>query len=338
VLVSVVLPVRNAQATLQRCFASISSQSLDNFEVIVVNDGSQDQSVEMVARWMQRDKRFRLINQPALGLVSALNRGIDCARGEYIARMDADDVMYTHRLQNQLQYIQQNRHIGLVASKVNVFPQERLTDGFKEYIRWQNNCISSDDIADEIYVESPIAHPTVLFRRCLIKQLGGYRYGPFPEDYELWLRMSRQGVKMAKLPEVLLDWRDNDARTSRTDQRYSRQAFDRLRAEYLAKDPRINTTRPLVYWGAGRKTRKRSNLLIDKGYKPTAWIDIDPRKIGNYVLHAPVVTPNWLQQQDKLGAKPFVLSYVANHGARDIIAAELHKYNYRRGIDYLMVG
>jgi len=337
-LVSVVLPVRNAQMTLHRCLASISNQSLADFEVIVVNDGSQDRSEELVTHWMQRDARFRLINQPALGLVAALNLGIQSARGEYIARMDADDVMYARRLQNQLQYLQQNRQIGLVASKVKVFPKARLTDGLKEYIRWQNNCISSDDIANEIYVESPLAHPSVLFRRCLVNEIGGYRHGPFPEDYELWLRMSRHGVKMAKLPEVLLDWRDDEARTSRTDQRYSRQAFDRLRADFLAKDPRINSKRRLVYWGAGRKTRLRSNLLIAKGYKPTAWIDIDPRKIGNTILNAPVVAPCWLQQQENRGNKPFVLSYVANHGAREVIAAELHKFNYQRGIDYLMVG
>ena len=337
-LVSVILPVRNAETTLHQCFSSISSQSLKNFELIIINDGSQDGSVELIKRWMRRDKRFRLLNQPTLGLVVALNQGIKLARGDYIARMDADDVMYSSRLQDQHQFLKKNSHIGLVASQVKVFPKERLTDGFSEYIRWQNNCLNCDDIADEIYVESPLAHPTVMFRRCLINKLGGYRHGDFPEDYDLWLRMSQSGVKMAKLPQVLLDWRDDHSRTSRTDPRYSRQAFDQLRADFLAEDPRINTHRPLVYWGAGRKTRKRANLLIAKGYKPTAWIDIDPRKIGNKILNAPVVAPAWLEQKSKTGNKPFILGYVANHGARDIIAAALHKLNYKRGIDYLMVG
>ena len=93
----------------------------------------------------------------------------------------------------------------------------------------------------------------------------------------------------------------------------------------------------MAYWGAGRKTRRRSKLLIERGFAPSAWIDIDPRKIGNRLRGVPVVPPDWLAREPQQ-PRPFVLSYVANHGAREDIARRLAQMGYRRGEDYLMVG
>jgi len=108
-----------------------------------------------------------------------------------------------------------------------------------------------------------------------------------------------------------------------------------LRANFLARDPRLQRNRPLAYWGAGRKTRKRSQLLIDHGFQPSVWIDIDPRKIGNRINNINVVDPHWLQRQDP---RPFVLVYVANHGAREAIGTMLEEFGYEAGVDYLAVG
>jgi hypothetical protein len=163
---------------------------------------------------------------------------------------------------------------------------------------------------------------------------GGYRDGDFPEDYELLLRLHQRGHRMAKLPEVLLSWRDSGERLTRTDSRYAREAFDRIRAHYLAADPRLRQARELACWGAGRNTRKRVAHLLAHGFQPSAWIDIDPRKIGNLLEGVPVVPPTWLERKEK----PFVLSYVANHGARELIAEALHTMGYQAGEDYLMVG
>lgn len=200
-------------------------------------------------------------------------------------------------------------------------------------MRWQNACLTPEQIATEIYVESPFVHPSVMFRRSHVLELGGYRPGDFPEDYDLWLRLHRAGRIMGKLPEILLDWRESPQRLSRTDPRCSRQAFDRLRARYLATDPRLKD-RPLAFWGAGKSTRQRARHLMDLGYRPTAWIDIDPRKIGNRIDGIPVVPPAWLRQP----GKPFVLGYVARHGAREIISTRLIGMSYRQGQDWLMVG
>jgi glycosyltransferase involved in cell wall biosynthesis len=274
------------------------------------------------------------LENPGRGLVAALNYGLSQARAPLVARMDADDRMHPERLQLQADYLARHPGIALVGSKVRLFPERRIAAGYREYARWQNRCVESDDIADEIYVESPLAHPSVMFRRSIVLAAGAYRHGDFPEDYEMWLRLHHLGHRMAKVPRVLLGWREREDRTSRVDNRYRRDAFNRLRADYLARDARLQQPRPLVMWGAGRKTRQRSNLLIDRGFHPQAWIDIDPRKIGRPLHGVPVMPPDWLERRDR----PFVLCYVTNHGARELIAGQLHAMGYNRGRDYLMVG
>ncbi len=331
---SVLLPFYNAAATLPATLDSIQAQSFTDFELIAVDDGSSDASAAIVAARAGNDGRIRLLQPGRQGVVGAMNSALAAARAPLCARMDADDLMAPQRLERQYALLQREPRLAAVGTQVRLFPDELVQGGFNEYIRWQNGCVSSEDIADEIYVELPIAHPSLMFRRDIVRALGGYRDGPFPEDYELLLRLHHGGHAMGKVEEVLLHWRESPGRLTRTDPRYSREAFDRLRTDYLARDLRLHDGRPLAICGAGRRTRQRAQLLLDRGFAPVAWIDIDPRKIGNRVHGVPVHPPQWLDRPQR----PFVLSYVTNHGARDVIAAQLQAMGYRRGADYLMVG
>jgi cellulose synthase/poly-beta-1,6-N-acetylglucosamine synthase-like glycosyltransferase len=329
------LPYRNAAATLEECLASIAVQTCEDYELLAVDDHSGDASTELLLEHAAADPRIRCLSSPRRGLVAALNHGLAAARSALVVRMDADDRMHPERLARHLAHFRDHPGLTLSASRVRAFPEEHLQAGLREYLRWQNACLTPHDLAEEIYVEAPLAHPSVAFRRDVVRAAGGYRDGPFPEDYELWLRLHQRGHRMAKLPEVLLDWREYPQRTSRTDPRYARAAFDRLRAGYLGRDPRLLARRDeLVIWGAGRRTRKRCALLLQQGFRPLAWIDIDPRKIGNRLEGVPVCPPAWLERRPR----PFVLVYVTNHGARDEIAADLGTLGYRRGRDWLAVG
>lgn len=333
--VSILLPFHNEAQTLEACLDSIQAQTLKEFELLAVNDASTDGSTAIVAKRARKDPRIRLLNSPVRGLVPTLNHGLTMARGPLIARMDADDLMYPARLLSQYRFLHTHPEYDLVAGRARLFPDSEIDAGYREYIRWQNQCLSQEDIAAEIYIESPFAHPSVMFRKRIVQRLGGYRQGPFPEDYDLWLRMHHAGCSMAKLPEILLEWREHPNRTSRIDPRCSREAFDKLRAHYLSRDPRLERWRNnFAIWGAGRKTRKRCQHLLEKGFQPIAWIDIDPRKIGNKLDKVPVVSPDWLEQN----SHPFVLCYVSNHGARDLIAAQLQEMGYQRSENYLMIG
>ncbi|HHJ16408.1 MAG TPA: glycosyltransferase [Gammaproteobacteria bacterium] len=332
-LVSIVLPYRDAAATLDACLRSVFAQRFTDFELLAINDHSTDDSLQRVNTYRQQDPRLRCLNSPRKGLVAALNFGLHEARGTFIARMDADDLMRPERLQQQVAALQQHSDWALVASQVKLFPEHSIQAGYREYIRWQNQCLTAEDIAADIYRESPFAHPSVMFRKTDVLQLGAYREGDFAEDYDLWLRMFQAGLRMAKLPQVLLDWRDSPDRLSRVDPRCSQQAFDRLRAHYLAKDPRLQSC--FVIWGAGRKTRLRCRPLLEQGLQPVAWIDIDPAKIGNTLQGVPVVAPDWLLHRQPA---PLVLVYVRNHGAYQDIAAFLESAAYRHGHNFLFVG
>lgn len=333
-LVSVLLPYRDAEQSIDVCLQSVLVQSWQDFELLAINDHSNDTTRQRV-RHYRMDDRLHCLDTPRKGLVAALNYGLENARGEYVARMDADDRMWPQRLERQVNALKSQPDWSLIACQVRLFPENSIRAGYREYIRWQNRCLTPIDIAADIYRESPFAHPSVTFRKADVIELGGYRNGNFPEDYDLWLRMFHAGLQMGKLPEVLLDWRESPGRLSRTDPRYAQQAFDRLRAHYLALDPRLQCNRPLVVWGAGRKTRLRCRPLQQHGFQVTAWIDIDPAKIGNSIQGAPVVPPQWLLQQEP---RPLVLVYVRNHGAHEQIATVLQDFSYQRGRDYLFIG
>jgi len=334
--VSILLPFRDASETLPECLASIRAQTLGDYELLCIDDGSTDTGPRLIRALAAADPRIRLSANPGRGLVQALNHGLAIARAPLVARMDADDLMHPRRLARQLSAMRADPGITVLASRVEAFSDTGLTDGFRDYVAWQNRCVSARAIAGDIYLEAPVAHPSVMLRRSAVVTAGGYRQGAFPEDYELWLRLLQAGYRIEKLPQTLLRWRDHAGRLSRQDPRCGREAFDALRARYLALDPRLLAAREhLVIWGAGRRTRQRVRLLLQQGFRPLAWIDIDPRKIGNRLNGVPVVEPAWLTGRQP---RPLVLSYVASHGARPRIEAELARLDYHKGVDYLHVG
>ncbi len=331
---SIVLPVYNAAETLPECLESIREQTLADWELIIVDDGSDDGSSKLLSQFAASDQCVTVLSPGRIGLVPAINLGYENTQSDLVARMDADDIMSPTRLQKQVDFLHARLDVDVLATQVKLFPDDVLQEGYREYARWQNECLSPDEIADNIYVESPLANPSVMYRRKIYEQHGPYRDGLFPEDYDFWLRLHAAGIVMEKLPEVLLHWRESPGRATRNDPRFSRNAFDRIRAEYLARDPRILSDRPVVVWGAGRKTRQRVQLIEALGVEISAYIDIDPNKIGGKIKQADVHASNWLDQSPK----PFVLNYVTNHGAREVIAAELQEYGYQLGEDYLSVG
>jgi len=331
--VSVMMPVHNAADTLPECLDSLLSQDLQDFELVAINDQSSDASMDIIHDY--GDTRFRVIDNPDKGMIPAMNLGLRQAQSDIVARMDADDVMYPHRLSTQYEYLNRHSDTTLVASQVRLFPEHEITDGMQEYIRWQNTCLTHEQITTDLYIESPLAHPSVMYRKAAILGTGGYREGLFPEDYDLWFRLIQKKHQIHKLSQVLLDWRESELRYTRTNPACSRAAFDRIRAHYLARDQRLQSPRPLVIWGAGRKSRQRASLLLKQGFALNAWVDIDPKKIGNQINGIPVVDYGWLEHRTP---RPYVLIYVTNHGARQEIITVLESQGYQAGTDYLAVG
>ena len=138
-------------------------------------------------------------------------------------------------LQKQAELLDRQSDIQLCGCNVEYFPEDLVRDGARRYQKWINETATSAEIERDIFVECPIAHPTLMMRRDAFQKVGGYQATDWAEDYDLVLRFWNAGLGMAKVPEVLLRWREHDARLSRTDQIYSEDAFRRCKAHYLGQ-------------------------------------------------------------------------------------------------------
>lgn len=334
--VAVILPVFNAAGTLERSLKSLCRQSYTDIRIVAVDDGSTDGSGDLLENWARRDSRIVVIHhEHNRGISCALNRGLDeVADLSCTARMDADDWSHPDRLRRQVEYLDRHPDVGVLGTRVAFGGDRCAQRGYAAYVDWTNELLRPDEIALNRFVESPFAHPSVIFRTSLVKRFGGYRDGPFPEDYELWLRWMEAGIRMAKLPDVLLTWNDPPDRLSRTHARYARRAFYRCKAEYLAHWlARHNPFAPdVVVWGAGRETRKRADFLRDHGIRITHYVDVDPRRIGQ-CIHGRLV---WSEDDLPEPGNCFVVSYVGRRGARDGIRCRLSARGYIEGRDFIM--
>lgn len=329
--VSVVLPVRNGGAKLITAIRSIQNQSFSDWELIVADDGSTDGSRKVTRQFAERDSRVRPLNLPAQGLVPTLTAALELCRGTFIARMDADDVSHPKRLERQRAVIIEDTSLGLISCLVVFGGSRQGSRGYAEHVDWLNRTRTSKEIANSRFVESPVAHPSVFFRRELLSRLGGYREGDFPEDYELWLRWLDAGVRFSKVAEPLLLWNDAPDRLSRIDDRYSPEAFYRVKCLYLSRwlERHIPRERPIWLWGAGRTTRKRFAALERERGGFDGFVDVDPDKTGLRLDGRPVVAP------DDIPEGAFLIAAVGSRGARGEIRNFLRRTGREEGRDFL---
>jgi glycosyltransferase involved in cell wall biosynthesis len=320
--VSVVMPVYNAEATLLQTLESLRAQTCSSMEIIVINDGSTDGTLEL----LRQQDDIKLLDHSHRGIVPALNDGLTAAHGDYIARMDADDLCHPERIEQQVSYLDTFSDIGLVGCRVAFGGNAEKQAGYSTYVDWINSLIEPDDIALNRFVESPFAHPSVLFRRDLFENYGGYRDGPFPEDYELWLRWMGLGVKAGKIDQELVTWNDPPNRLSRTDERYSIDAFYQIKAQYLYQWLEKNNPHhpEVMIWGAGRVTRKRAAVLEQHGIRITHYIDLKSRTLESGI---PVIHHNDIPDAESC----FILPMVGNRGARGKIRTFLKERGFKEG-------
>ncbi len=333
--VSIVMPVRNVAGTLPVVLESVRCQTFADWELVAVDDGSKDETPRILASAARADPRIRILSQPACGIAEALQRGCDAARGEFIARLDADDWSPPERLVRQLEFFERHPQLGLVSSRVRHGGDPTAQAGYAAHVAWINSLLTPGDIALRRFVESPVAHPSVMFRRALLQEHGGYESGDFPEDYELWLRWMDAGVQFGKVDAELLLWNDSATRLSRTEQRYRLDAFYRIKCAYLTRwlKRQVEPTREIWIWGAGRITRNRFRAVEGEGISISGFIEVDKKKLGRLRDGRPVAGPNHLPSRDRA----FILAGVSTRGARELIAAELNRLGRTEGRDYLLV-
>lgn len=339
--VSVLLPVRDGEDHLEGAVRSILNQTFADFELIAVDDGSRDGTPGILRDLASIDPRIRVLSTEPRGIVAALETARAEARGELLARMDADDLSLPTRLARQVGLMDEQPGVVLCGTGVEYFPREGLRDGSLRYEAWINTGSDAADIERDLFVECPLAHPTFMLRAEVAERVGGYREVDWPEDYDLVLRLWGDGGRFARVPEQLLRWRDAPTRLSRTDERYSPEAFRACKVHHLRRGPlgagEGKGGRPVVICGAGPVGKAMARALQGAGTEVAAFFDLDPRKIGQTIHGAPVLGPDEIPFPSDEGDGPVVLGAVGQPGARDEIRALFGGAGWREGTDLWMV-
>lgn len=336
--VSVLMPCRDAADTLDEALSSLWSQSFENFEVIAVDDGSTDETLSLLREAAVREPRLMVLARDHRGIAATLELARAEASGSLIARMDADDVAHPDRFALQVEHFERIETLRVSCSKVRLFPRELIQDGYLRYESWVNSVLSHDDIRRNVFIESPVPHPSVMMRRDALEAVGGYRNVGWPEDYDLWMRLLFSGGRFEKLSEVLVDWRDGPKRASRVQPAYAIERFLDVKEHYLRAHV-LPPERPLAVWGAGP---------VGKGWaarlKPAHIIELDPRKLGQRIHGAEVISNDELQRLDRAFIVVAVGALSRKRGparpwlsARDEIREQLEADGFTELVDYVCV-
>lgn len=322
------LPTRDNADTILDAVGDILAEREVSLELIVVDDGSRDATSHHLAE--VRDPRLRVLRTEGVGIVAALNLAAAHARAPLLARMDGDDRSLPGRLARQREHLAAHPHHALVATRVRAMPEDTMGEGMARYIAWQNQLLTPEDHHREIFVESPLCHPSVMLRREAFAQLGGYREVPWPEDYDLWLRMDAAGMKLAKLDAELLWWQHRPGRLTFTHPRYARERITEAKGTFLAA--RVKAMgRPLAVWGAGPTGRRLARVMEREGVRAGVFVDIDPRKVGRVVRGARVIAPEALTREGFA-----VVVAVGSVGARSLIRGRLCAMGCTEGPDFVV--
>lgn len=328
-LVSILLPYRNAQATLVEALESILGERAIPLELVATDDGSTDGSAQIVSAIAASDPRVVRIATGGVGIAKALALAHAHAKAPFLARMDADDISLPGRLKAQLDLLRTNPKLGVVGTRVEPFPKEHVAEGLDRYVAWQNSLVSPEEHAAQIFVEAPLCHPTAMLRRSALEAVGGFRDVAWAEDYDLWLRLHAAGYEIAKVPEILFRWRHHGGRATFRDGRYSLAMFTEARAHYLAPHV-LRDGRALVVWGAGPTGKRLMRALERYGVRASAFVDIDPDKIGRVARGVPILAPQTIQKD-----KHLVVVAVGARGARDEIRPHLRGRSLVEGADFI---
>jgi glycosyltransferase involved in cell wall biosynthesis len=328
-VISILLPFRNTADTLAAAIASMATQTCTEWELLLVDNASSDESPAVARRWADRDSRIQLLHEPSIGIAHALNTGLANAKGKFIARMDADDISHPERLAKQLAYLDAHPEIGVLGTRTAFASSVQESLGMQAFVQWQNALLNPHAHYVKRFVDAPLAHPTVMFRRELVEQFGGYDTGPLPEDHELWLRWMDAGVRFAKLPAELLTWNDHAHRLSRTHNNYSVDAFFSTKVKWLAKwlKRRLNG-RPVIIAGTSVLCQERAALLEATGIAVHAYTDVKGRGVPGRIF-----IPH--DQLPPAGAA-FIVSFISQRGTGDRIAEYFRGLGLAEGVDFIL--
>ena len=326
--ISILIPAKNAGKYLHDCLNSIIEQMETNWECIVVNDNSTDNTLAIFDEFAKKDKRFTVLSNPKSGVITALRLAYANCSGELIHRMDADDIMPKQKLATLKQLLIENGKGHVATGKVKYFSETTLGDGYKRYEAWLNRLTENGNNFSELYRECVIASPCWMVYRSDFEKCGGFDSDIYPEDYDLVFRFYEAGLQCLPCADVLHLWRDYSIRSSRTSDLYADNRFLDIKCFYFLK-LNFDNNRPLVVWGAGRKGKAIAKYLIDKKVEFN-WLCNNPKKIGKDIYGVLMQSESALEMLEN----PQVIVAVANHEEQTELITHFHENGMETMLDY----
>lgn len=334
IVVSIIIPVRQDNPFLESSLSSTLSSMGDAMELIIVEDLVEEQARDKINLFFKKNGsgyRISIISNEGSGLVDALHTGIKNSSGTYIARMDADDLCLGERFTVQQKYLDEHPEVGLVSCLVRYGGDKQQNPGFSRFVTKMNSLDSHHKMYVKRYADAPVAHPSVMFRRSLLKMATYRKYNKFgetvPEDFDLWLRWLNQGVKFAKIPQELLVWNDLPDRLTRKSIVYSKRAFWNSVAENFVK------VKNKSYWicGYGKSADRRLRGLVSRGLTISGYIAPEPKKRRDGV---PVIQ---VSEMNKLKGNAIILCSVANYEGKEFLQEYFDSHGFEEETDYLWI-
>lgn len=277
-VVSIIMPAKNAAPFLKESIESIINQSFTNWELIVIDDNSEDLTWNILNQYQEIDDRIRVFQNDGNGIIKALQLAYSKSTGELITRMDADDIMPSYKIKTLVNLLTLNGTGNVATGMVEYFSDKELGNGYVQYQNWLNELTQKQSNYQEIYKECPIASPCWMLWRDDFETCGGFSSNVYPEDYDLVFRFYKHKLNVISTDKVLHLWRDSPGRASRNNDNYKDNRFLDIKINrFLDLDYKKEIQ--LILWGAGKKGK----LLADKLQKrqiPFNWICNTPTKIG----------------------------------------------------------
>jgi len=328
-LISIITPFKNSSEFLNECLESIINQSYLNWELIIIDDYSNDNSFQLVNSISQNDKRIKLYkNEGEKGIISCLRQGLNKCSGDYITRMDSDDIMDKDKLK-ELHRSLKNCGKGYVStSKVKYFSNDELGLGYEKYENWLNKMMIDNDHFKHIYKECVIPSPNWMILKDDLLLCGGFNSNIYPEDYDLVFRFYKERFKIISSLKILHFWRDYPARTSRTDSNYADNSFLDLKIKYFM-ELNYDITKNLIIWGAGKRGKLLAKKLIEFNID-FIWVCNNPNKIDRIIYNKQLKSIEHLNELDNYQS----IITVANEESQSLIKIFFDFKGYKIMRDY----
>ena len=329
-LISILVPFKNTQEYIGECVISIIKQTYPNWEAIFVDDASNDKSLKIVKDFADKEHSINIFKNQGKGIISALQTAFRHCKGDYITRMDSDDIMVENRLSIMLEGLLKHGGKHLAVGQVKYFKKDGVSDGYMRYEKWINSLTANGTNYNEIYKECVIPSPCRMIDRKDFINCEGFDSIRYPEDYDLTFRFYRAGYKCIPCDQVLLHWRDYSTRTSRTHEHYAINYFLEIKVHYFLELD-YDEKRPLTIWGAGNKGKTVAKLLIKQDI-PFYWICNNTKKIGKTIYDHALLNFEYLSELHK----PQSIVTVANEDEQLKIKTYLQKQNMKAARDYFL--